>query len=136
MFLIKEDNNGEINSHYCWINNINRLLNNEINQDHHKYICRRCLVHFHVKIKYNRHIEECSKNKPVKFIEPKEDYVYFKNSQRSQKVPYAIYADFESIIKKYISASNDPNKSWTEKNGKHIASSFCAIVVDFNGKNN
>lgn len=134
MFLIREENNGEINSHYCWINNFNRFFNNEISRDNHKYICRRCLAHFHVKIKYERHIEECSKNKPVKFIEPKEDYVYFKNTQRAQKVPYAIYADFESLIEKYISTSNNPNKSWTEKCGKHTASAFCAIVIDFNGK--
>lgn len=50
MFLIKGDD------HHCWIKNINWLLNNKISQDYHKYICKRCLVHFHSKSKYERHI--------------------------------------------------------------------------------
>jgi hypothetical protein len=34
----------------------------------------------------------------------------------------------------YDKANNDPDKSWTDKEGKHIPSDFAAVVVDFNGK--
>lgn len=34
----------------------------------------------------------------------------------------------------YSKAINDPNKSWSDKEGKHIPSGFAAVVVDFNGK--
>lgn len=128
LFLIKNKDK----SHYCWIKNINRFLNNELSQNRAKFICRSCFVHFEVKEKYENHVEECSKNKPIIFQKPKKDYIQFEHIERSQKIPYVIYADFESIIKKFEMPANNPNMSWTENIGKHIASTFCAVVVDLN----
>lgn len=131
LFLIKDGDK----FHYCWIKNINRFLNREINSAYdNKFICRRCFVHFNVRQKYEQHLKECSKNKAVVFKEPEKDYVQFENIQRSQKIPYVVYADFESIIQNYDTTSQNSNRSWTEKKGKHIASAFCAIIVDFERK--
>ena len=133
LFLIKNENSE--NHHYCWVKNINRLLSNEVNNHTGtNYVCRRCFVNFRVKHKYDKHVEECCINKPVVFEEPKMDYIQFKNIEKTQKIPYVIYADFESIIKKFDSASNNPSESWTEFTGKHVASAFCAVVVDLNGQ--
>jgi hypothetical protein len=60
--------------------------------------------------------------------------VKFEKFEYLQTIPFVIYADFEAIIKKYNKADNDPNKSWTDKEGKHIPSGFTAVVVGFNGK--
>ena len=65
------------------------------------------------------------------FKPPSKNYIQFEHIEGSKKIPYVIYADFESIIKKYNSVSNNPNDLWTENKGKHIASGFCAIVIDW-----
>lgn len=97
----KDDNHGGINSYYCWFKNNNLLMNNEINQDNHNYICRRCPFHFRIKSKYERHIKECSKNKPVKFNDLKKS-MYTLKMFKISKSSYVIYANFESIIKNMI----------------------------------
>ena len=39
---------------------------------------------------------------------------------KSDKMPYSIYADFESLIKKIDGRANNPEKSSTTKIGEHI----------------
>jgi hypothetical protein len=128
LFYIKGD---EDQSHYCLVKNLSRLLSRAISDHKSKtHICPRCHIYFSVQHKLDQHIEECGKHNPVVFNKPKIDYNEFINIKHGQKIPYVIYADFESIIEKYTTASDNPNKSWTEKQGKHIAASFCAIVVN------
>ena len=121
-----EDDKG--NSHYSLIKNLNRLLNKQ--GGHQKLFCVRCHCYYNDKSKYDRHVEDCGRNKPVEHKLSNKKITKFKNINNTQKHRYVIYADFESIIEKYCRAFDDPTKSWTTDVGKHVPSGFCVIVVD------
>ena len=55
----------------------------------------------------------------------------FKNYSRSMRVPFVIYADFESCIKPVVTCQPNPNMSFTSKIQKHIPMSFCIYVKCF-----
>lgn len=139
LFLIKSYNNNDYNlengtcnnSHYCFIKNINRLLSNEVSKNNSKFVRIWCRTHYYEKSKYEEHLKECGNYKPLLFKPPSKGYIKFEHIERSQKIPYTIFADLESIIKKYNLDTNNPNYLWTENKRKHIVSGFCYIVVDW-----
>ena len=47
------------------------------------------------------------------------------------RVPFVVYADFESFIKPIITCGPDEKKSFTKKYQKHIPSSFCFYIKCF-----
>ena len=51
-------------------------------------------------------------------------FLRFKNFLHSEKAPFAIYADFESLIKPMDNCDPDPNKNYTKKYQKHEPISF------------
>lgn len=90
----------EIKYHYCLIKNLSRLVSNQLSKHIHKvFICDRCLNYFSTQSKLDVHITDCSKINNCKINFPKYDYVEFKNFIYKEKVPFIIYADFESILK-------------------------------------
>ena len=54
----------------------------------------------------------------------KGEYTKIKNFERKIKLPFAIYADFESIIIPEDKGKQNPEESYTNKNQKHVASSY------------
>ena len=44
--------------------------------------------------------------------------------EKSMKIPFIIYGDFESILEEISTCSNDPKKSSTTKISKHTPSGF------------
>ena len=63
---------------------------------------------------------------------PSGSILEFKNFVHSEKAPFAIYADFESLIKPLDVCDPDPNKSYTKKYQKHEPVSFCYYIKSFN----
>ena len=55
---------------------------------------------------------------------PPGTYLRFKNFHHSEKAPFVIYADFESLIKSMDNCDPNPNKSYTKKIQKHEPISF------------
>ena len=55
---------------------------------------------------------------------PPGTFLRFKNFLHSEKAPFAIYADFESLIKPMDNCDPDPTKSYTKKYQKHEPISF------------
>jgi hypothetical protein len=55
--------------------------------------------------------------------------MYYKDIRKQLKVPYVIYADFESLLVPIKGCENDPEKSQTAKTTKHIACGFAGKVV-------
>ena len=47
------------------------------------------------------------------------------------RVPFVVYADFESFITPINTCSPDPNKSYTKQYQKHMPSSFCYYIKCF-----
>ena len=49
----------------------------------------------------------------------------FKNYHKSEKVPFIVYANFESYFKPLHSCDPNPESSYTKQYQKHEPSSFC-----------
>ena len=129
LMLIKE---GE-NSHYCLIKNMSALVASQINN--HKgtrNICLNCLNGFKTKEALDKHKEYCYNNECVKTIMPKKGtYLRFKNFLHSEKFPFVVYADMESLIKNMDNCDPNPNKSYTKKYQKHEPISFTYYIKCF-----
>ena len=48
--------------------------------------------------------------------------------EKSMKIPFSIYGDFESILEEISTCSNDPKKSSTTKTSKHTPSDFSLFI--------
>ena len=118
-------------SHYCLVKNTSALLASQINN--HKgsrNICLNCLNGFNTSDSLNKHKEYCYNNECVKIVMPPPgSYLKFKNFRYSEKAPFAIYADFESLIKPMDNCDPDPNKSYTKKYQKHKPSGFSYYII-------
>ena len=130
LLLIK---NGD-NSHYCFVKNLSALLSSQVNKHSHKlYFCLNCLNGYDNSEKLDKHKEYCNESESVKInMPPPETYLKFKNFLYSEKAPFAIYADFESLIKPLDTCEPDPNKSYTKKYQKHEPVSFVYYIKSFN----
>ena len=130
LLLIK---NGD-NSHYCYVKKLSALLSSQVNKHDHKlYFCLNCLNGYDEPEKLEKHKEYCSEEESIKINMPSPDtYIKFKNSLYSERAPFAIYADFESILKPLDTCEPDPNKSYTLKYQKHEPVSFVYYIKSFN----
>ena len=126
LLLIKD---GE-KSHYCLVKNISALLSSQINNNGHKrFFCLNCFNSFKDEDKLKEHKEYCYENESVKILMPQQGtYLRFKNFLHSEKAPFTIYADFESLIKPMDNCDPDPNKSYTKKYQKHKPISFSYYI--------
>ena len=117
-------------SHYCLVKNISALLSSQINSnDHKRYFCLNCFNSFKNEDKLKEHKEYCYENESVKILMPQQGtYLRFKNFLHSEKAPFVVYADFESLIKPMDNCSPDPNKSYTKKYQKHKPISFSYYI--------
>ena len=133
--LVEEKNEEKKeNSHYCLVKNMSALLASQINN--HKgtrHICLNCFNSFKTVNKLNDHKEYCYNNECVKILMPPAGtFLRFKNFLHSEKAPFAIYADFESLIKNIDGCDPDPNKTYTKKYQKHEPISFNYYIKSFN----
>ena len=130
LLLIKDGDN----SHYCYVKNESALLSSQVNNHGHKrYFCLNCLNGYDEKEKLNKHKEYCSEEESIKInMPPPDTYIKFKNYLYSERAPFAIYADFESILKPLDTCKPNPNKSYTLKYNKHEPVSFVYYIKSFN----
>ncbi|WP_158087468.1 hypothetical protein, partial [Vibrio cholerae] len=111
---------------------LSKLVSNQLAQKnrHKKYICRRCLTHFYKNKDLSEHLIICKSLEPCRPIMPYPGQtVKFKNYYKKFEHPYVIYMDFESILKKIDTCTNDPNNSYTNKIQKHIPYGFTIYLV-------
>ena len=127
----------EEKQHYCLVKNLSRLISNNFTKHCGSVeICRSCMNHFPDKKKLKVHEEYCFKNETVKIEMPDEEsFISFKHHNRSIKVPFVFYADFEAFTEKVVSAC-EPNDqfSFTEQYQKHQPSGFSYKCVGFKTK--
>ena len=126
----------EEKQHYCLVNSLSRLISNKLTKHCGSVkICRSCLNHFPNKKQLKIHEEYCFKNETVKIEMPKEgSSISFNHHNRSIKVPFVFYADFEAFTE--VVSTYEPNDkfSFTEQYQKHQPSGFCYKCVGFNTK--
>ena len=136
LLLLKEavtGENGEIKekTHYTLVKNKSALITSQKNNHKGKrHVCLNCFNSFNILESLNKHKEYCYKNKCVKTnMPPQNTYLRFKNFLHSEKAPFAVYADFESLIKPLDNCDPDPNKSYTKKYQKHEPISFSYYIL-------
>ena len=95
------------------------------------YYSRYCLHGFIREDLLHDHQPHCSQQGPQRIELPNEDnaQLFFKDYHKQLKVPFAIYADFESLTTKIDSAQPNHEKSSTEKYQYHQPCGFSYIVV-------
>ena len=120
--------------HYCLVKDISRLLSSQAsNRDKKKhYFCLRCLNPFWCQKALDKHKEYCNEYEAVKIELPKKGTMLdFKNYYRLEKVPFLVYADFESFIKPLDTCDLNPEGSYTKHYQKYEPSSFCYYIKCF-----
>ena len=119
--------------HYTTIKSISRLLSKLNGKTRRAYhFCMNCLNGFRTESARDKHYEYCSSNGHVKVKMPteKEKWLKFHDGQYQFKVPFMLYADFESILKPVdewymdkmntMKAERKGNASYTEKINTHV----------------
>ena len=123
--------------HYVWVKHLNRLLASQHKNTNHKYYCERCLLGYSRQDVLEQHLLDCrginERAIRIEMPNPDKSLLEFQNWHRQMKVPFVIYADFESIIKKIEGPSFDPTLSNTQKTQIHEACGFSYIVVRSDG---
>ena len=136
LLLLKEaekGENGEIKekTHYTLVKNKSALIASQKNNHKGKrHLCLNCFNSFNTSESLNKHKEYCYENKSVKTnMPPQNTYLRFNKFLHSEKAPFAVYADFESLIKPLDNCNPDPNKSYTKKYQKHEPISFSYYIL-------
>ena len=133
LILISNDDT----NHYCWIKNMSRLLSSQVNKHKSKmHFCYGCLNSFPSKTTLEKHHEYCDKNEEVKTEMPVDKdgnplHTYFKNFNRKMRVPFVVYADFESFTENIDTWTPDESKSFTKQHQKHKPSGYCYLIKCF-----
>ena len=88
-------------------------------------MCFRCLNTFNSEISLASHHDFCKYNEAIKIEVPKEgSKISLKNHNRSMRVPFIVYADFESFTPQLSTCQPNPDKSYTKQYQKHIPADF------------
>ena len=138
LMLIEEEEKDGVRTHYTWIKDLNRLLYDQTKHKERKFFCERCLHGYTREDLLEKHKPECQGNGErairIDMPKPENSILEFKNWHKQMKVPFVIYADFESIVKKIEGPCSDPDKSNTQRTNFHEACGFCYIVVRSDSK--
>lgn len=121
--------------HYCWIKNFYRLISSQVSKNEHKkFICKRCIIAFEFESALDNHKKWCTAKEMVATQMPKEGTkLRFKNKNRSMRVLFVIYADFEAVTTKIESEiEEDSEKSYTKKYQNQKPSGYCLYVKGSN----
>ena len=126
----------EEKQHYCLIKNLSRFISSKLTKHCGTVeICRSCLNHFPDKKKLKNHEDYCFQNETVKIEMPKEgSSISFIHHNRSIKVPFVIYADFEAFTKEIQPIPQNDQVAFTQKYQHHQPSGFCYKIVGQNIK--
>ena len=113
--------------HYTAIKSLSRLLSSSNSKHKRKqYFCTNCLQDFTLELSRDQHYSYCIDNKMVRVEMPSKGMtVEFYDEQNQFKVPFMMYADFESILIPIKGPNPDPNKPYTNKVNQHIPSGWC-----------
>ncbi|XP_065662924.1 selenoprotein V-like [Hydra vulgaris] len=80
----------------------------------------------------SNHKSYCETHDSVRIeLPPPNSTMQFTNHNKSMRVPFVVYADFESFIKQIDTCEPNPNESYTKQYQKHIPSSFCYCIKCF-----
>ena len=90
-----------------------------------------CLHSFRTEDKLKSHEKVCKNKDFCGIVMPseKDNILEFNQYVQSDKIPYIIYADFESLIKKIDVSGNNPENSSATKIGEHIPCGYSMSTI-------
>ena len=92
------------NTYYSWVKRLTALLYDQNKHNESKHFCERCLHGYKTRDLLERHKPECKGllKSLTRTETPKEgeNKMAFKNYYKQMKAPYAVYADFECLVRK------------------------------------
>ena len=119
LLMISED---EIN-HYTAIKSLSRLL--RYSNTKHKckqYFCTNCLQGFLLEASQDEHLVYREDNETVRVEMPRKgSKIEFCDGQNQFKVPFVMYADFESILEPIESPNPDPIQPYSQNVNQHVS---------------
>lgn len=111
-------------SHYCLIKDLPRLVKTQITKHHSKlYFCESCLLFFPTSKQIDDHL--CGGI--VTILPEKGSVLQFKNHDRKQNIPFAIYADFETLLEP--TSASEPDTANTSFLQRHVPVAFAYNIV-------
>ena len=129
LLLISDENK----THYCLIEDFSRLVSSQASKHKGKvYVCERCINAFTTENALKEHEKHCTNKDCVHLKMPAPgSTISFKHFERGQRVPFVIYADFESLLKPISRCEPNPKISSTTKYQKHEPISFSYYIKCF-----
>ena len=119
-------------SHYVLIRNMSRLVSTQLsNHDGRKFFCQLCLHACASQVILDKHLETCRLHGAQRIKMPDDDnkILQFKKIEAQERLPFIIYADFESILEQKETVDRDSTRSWTENYLTHIPCSFAMHTI-------
>jgi len=114
------------------------LLYDQNRHNESKHFCERCLHGYKRKDLLERHKPECKGllKSPTRteMMKEGENKMSFTNCHKQMKLPYVVYADFESELEKIARCEPSPDESFTVKTERHTPCGFSYIAVRSDGK--
>ena len=118
-------------THYCLIKSLSRLLRKQGNYSNKRFYCTFCLHAFTKQTLLDKHASLCKKHTAQKVDLPTLDRaeLKFKNFHKQQKLKFAIYADFESLLVPITSDDAFSYDANTTQTHKHVPCAFSYVVI-------
>ena len=113
--------------HYGVVKDLSRLVSSQVNKNKcKKLICTRCLNHFRTPESLEKHLELCQNHDHQRHVYPNKEnkYVFFEQYQKTHRVPFAVYTDFEC----FIEPVDKKIGKGTVQYQKHVPSGFCYTI--------
>ena len=116
------------NTHYCLIKDLDSFMCDK--NRHKSFTCRNCLQGFRREDTLIKHQTICYDNEHCKTImpEPGKNILKFNNHHFKNRLPFAIYCDFEAYNIPMQSCTPDPNKSYIKPISKQEINSYGMYV--------
>ena len=130
LLLISSD---EVN-HYCLIKDMSRLLGDRTKYKNAYHYCHYCFHGFVRQDLLDEHQSHCERlgAQKIEMADANNKYISFYQHQRKLRVPFIVYADFESFTCKMDGCENEPQTSFTCKYQKHEPCSYSYMIISNN----
>jgi hypothetical protein len=113
--------------HYMYIKNINTFF--KLSETNSCHLCLRCLNSFSSKEVLTNHKLKCEQHEYCKLVFPKNAKLEFTKHNYRNRIPFVIYADFESISETIYGPDNSANNMPKTKKLKQQSPSAVGILI-------
>ena len=119
------------------IRSLSRLFRGITSSNNGDFYCLGCLHSFRTDNKLKKHERLCNNHDYCHVEMPTRDNntLKYNHGEKSLKVPWVIYADFECLLIKQQLCQNNPEESYTEKKSIHESCGYSIdLVSSFDSK--